>query len=209
MNFNQWYIFHFVQWPFAIFLVTSWFHAYRTSGPYRQKTESSAISQLHHHWKFYHSRGSVKIEINSNLMVQDQGYIVDVTLLPNQALIIFGEWLKMCVWCSVIMVKHYTFTINQFWPFFFDRCVQFVQLTTVDIWINCLVTWKQLRKYHTFQIPPNRQHYHFFMQFSFRCCLWLFITLGPWSSSNDLTNPFFITSDHSFQKKRSNSLRLR
>ena len=30
-------------------------------------------------------------------MVQGQGYIVDVTSLPNQALIIFGEWIKMCV----------------------------------------------------------------------------------------------------------------
>ena len=29
-------------------------------------------------------------------MVQGQGYIVDVTSRPNQALIIFGEWLKMC-----------------------------------------------------------------------------------------------------------------
>ena len=40
---------------------------------------------------------SAKIEINSNLIVQGQGYTVDVTSLPNQALIIFGEWLKMCV----------------------------------------------------------------------------------------------------------------
>ena len=41
------------------------------------------------------------------------------------------------------------------------------------------------------------------MQFSFRCCLWWFITLGPWSFSNDiiLKNPFFITSDNSFQKR--------
>ena len=30
-------------------------------------------------------------------MVQAQGYMVDVTSLLNQALIIFGEWLKMCV----------------------------------------------------------------------------------------------------------------
>ena len=37
------------------------------------------------------------IEINSNLMVQGQGYMVDVTSLPNQVLITFGEWLKMCV----------------------------------------------------------------------------------------------------------------
>ena len=37
------------------------------------------------------------MEINSNLMVQGQGYMVDVTSLTNQALIIFVEWLKMCV----------------------------------------------------------------------------------------------------------------
>ena len=97
MKFNQWYIFHFVQWPFAIFLVTSWFHAHRISGLYRQKTEPSAISQLDHHWKFYHSRNSAKIEINSNLMAQGQGNMVNVTSLPNQALIIFNAWLKMCV----------------------------------------------------------------------------------------------------------------
>ena len=30
-------------------------------------------------------------------MVQGQGYMVDVTSLPNQALIIFVEWLKMRV----------------------------------------------------------------------------------------------------------------
>ena len=72
------------------------------------------------------------MEINSNLMVQGQGYMVDV------------------------MVKTYTFTIDQLWPFFFDRCVQFVHLTTVDIRINRLVLWNQLRKYHTFPIPPNR-----------------------------------------------------
>ena len=88
----------------------------------------------------------------SNLMVQGQGYMADVTPLPNQALIIFG------VQCNVVMVKNYTFTIHQFWPFFFDRCVQFVQLTTVDIRIKRLVPWKQLKKQHTFPIPPNRQH---------------------------------------------------
>ena len=76
-------------------------HAHRTSGLDRQKTEPSAILQLHHHWKFYHSRSSAKIEIISNLMVQGQGYIVDVSSLPNQALIIFGEWLKMC--CAVVL----------------------------------------------------------------------------------------------------------
>ena len=54
-------------------------------------------TQLHHHWKFYHSRSSAKIEINSNLMVKGQGYMMDVTSLSKQALIIFGEWLKMCV----------------------------------------------------------------------------------------------------------------
>ena len=146
MNFNQWYIFHFVQWPFAIFLVNSWFHVHRTSGLYRQ---------------------------------------------------------KKCVWCSVNMVKNYTFMIDQFWPFFFDLCIKFVQLTTVDIRINRLVLWKQLKKYHTFPIPPNRQHNLFLMQFSFRCYLWWFITLGPWSFSNDVIvyNPFFITSDDSFKKK--------
>ena len=31
------------------------------------------------------------------MIVQGQGYIVNVTSLPNQALITFGEWLKMCV----------------------------------------------------------------------------------------------------------------
>ena len=30
-------------------------------------------------------------------MVQGQGYMVDVTSLPNQASVIFGDWLKMCV----------------------------------------------------------------------------------------------------------------
>ena len=108
------------------------------------------------------------------------------------------------------MVKNYTFTIDQFSPFFFYRCVQFVQLTTVDIRINRLVPWKQLKKYHTFPIPPNRQNNAFLMRFSFRSCLWWFIKLGPWSFSNDviLNNPFFITNDNLF-KKGSNSFHLR
>ena len=101
------------------------------------------------------------------------------------------------------MVKNYTFMIDQFWPFFFGRCVQFVQLTTVGIRINCLVPWKQLKKDHTFRIPPNRQQNLFLMQFSFRCCLWRFIALGPWSFSNDVIvkNTFSIISDNSFQKR--------
>ena len=35
------------------------------------------------------------------------------------------------------------------------------------------------------------------------CFLWWFIMLGPWSFSNDaiVNNPFFITSDNSFQKR--------
>ena len=134
-------------------------------------------------------------------MVQDQGYMVDVTSLPNQALIIFGEWLKMCgvalSWWKI------TFTIGQFWPFFFDRCAQFVQLMTVDMQNNRLVPWKQFKKYHTFPIPPNRQHNLFFMQFSFWFCLWWFITLGPWSFSDDIivNNTLLTTSDNSFQKR--------
>ena len=66
-----------------------------------------------------------------------------------------------------------------------------------------MVPWKQLEKYQTFPIPLNRQHNLFLMQFSFRCCLWWFITLGPWSFSNDVivNSLCFITSDNSFQKR--------
>ena len=108
-----------------------------------------------------------------------------------------------CVWCGVVIVKNYTFTIDQFWPFFFDRCIQSIQLMTVDIQINRLVPWKQLQKYHTFPITPNRQHNLFLVQFTFRRCLWWFITLGLWSFSKNVivNNPFFITSDNSFKKK--------
>ena len=35
--------------------------------------------------------------INSNLMVQGQGHVVDVTSLSNQALVFFGECLNICV----------------------------------------------------------------------------------------------------------------
>ena len=108
------------QWALAIFLVTLWFHVHRTSGPYWQKTEPSAISQLHHYWKFNHSRSSAKIKINSNLMVQGQGYMVDITSPPNQALIIFGEWLKTCVVqrCHGEKLRLYNWQIlaNFLWP---------------------------------------------------------------------------------------------
>ena len=106
------------------------------------------------------------------------------------------------MWYNVAMMKNYTFTNDQFWPFFFDLCVQFVQLTTVGIRINRLVHWKRFKKYYAFPIPPNRQHNLFSMQFSFRCCVWWFITLGPWSFPSDVIaiNPFLITSDNSFQK---------
>ena len=53
----------------------------------------------------------------------------------------------------------YTIMIDQFWPFFFDRWVQFVHLTTVDIRINRLVPLKQLKQYHTFPILPNLHLY--------------------------------------------------
>ena len=94
------------------------------------------------------------------------------------------------MWCSVAMVKNYTFMIDQFWPFFFDRCIQFVQLPTVDIRTNRLVLGSSSKNNAPFQ-------------FSFRYCLWWFITLGPRSFSNDviINNLFFITSDDSFQKK--------
>ena len=55
-------------------------------------------------------------------MVQGQSYMADVTSLPNQALIIFGERLKI----------------------FFDRCVQFVQLKIVDIRIKKLIIPQEL-----------------------------------------------------------------
>ena len=77
---------------------------------------------------------SAKIEITSNLMVQDQGYMVEVPSLPNQAHFYDGPILAL----------------------FFYRCLQFFQLTTVDIRINRLVPWKKLKKYHTFPIQPNR-----------------------------------------------------
>ena len=48
----------------------------------------------------------------------------------------------MCV------VQSSQYTIDQFWPLFFDDCVQFVQLTTVNIRIDRFVPWKQLKKYH-------------------------------------------------------------
>ena len=86
------FFFKYKEWFLINDIFSIWFN-----GLYRQKTEPNAISQLHHYWKFYRTRSSVKIEINSNLMVQGQGYIVDVTSLTNQALIIFGKRLKMCV----------------------------------------------------------------------------------------------------------------
>ena len=120
------------------------------------------------------------IKINSNLMVQGQGYMVDVTSLPNQA----QQFL------------------TSFWLFFFACCLQFVPLTTLNIRINRLVPWKQLKKYHTFPIPPIRHHSLVLMQLSFLFCLWWFITLGPWSFPNDviLNNQFFINSANSFKK---------
>ena len=74
---------------------------------------------------------------------------------------------------------------------------------TVDIRINRFVPWKQLTKYHTFPIPPNRQHNLLLVQFSFRCSLWWFIRLGSWLFSNDVVvnNSFFITTDNSVSKR--------
>ena len=45
----------------------------------------------------------------------------DVTSLANQALIIFGELLNMCV-----VQRCHGEKLQFYWPFFFDRCVQFV-----------------------------------------------------------------------------------
>ena len=50
-----------------------------------------------------------------------------------------------------------TFTIDQFWSLLVDGSIQFLQLLTVDIRINRLNSWKQLKIYHTLPIP-NLQH---------------------------------------------------
>ena len=72
--------------------------------------------------------------------MQGQDYMVDVASLPNQALIIFGEWLNDWTILAVFL-----------WPL---RSIY--QLKTVDIQINRLVPWKQLKKYHTFPMVTKQ-----------------------------------------------------
>ena len=56
---------------------------------------------------------------------------------------------QSCMRSSVVLMKYDTFTIDQFCSLLIEDCIQFVQLLTVDIRINRLVAWKQLKIYHT------------------------------------------------------------
>ena len=62
------------------------------------------------------------------------------------------------MWSGAILTENDAFTICQFWPRFLDFFVQFHWLATVDIQIDSLVPWKQLKINNTFEIPPNTQH---------------------------------------------------
>ena len=61
------------------------------------------------------------------------------------------------MWSGVILMKDDAFTSCQFWPLFLDFFVQFHQLATVDIRIDILGPWKQLKINNTPEIPPNTQ----------------------------------------------------
>ena len=91
MNFHQWYVFHFVQWPFAIFW---WLHD-STLTEFLLFIDKKLIPVRFQSFiiieSFIIQEVLQKMGINSNLMVQGQGHMVDVTSLSNQALIFFGE----------------------------------------------------------------------------------------------------------------------
>ena len=87
---------------FLVIITRCYFSLCITSGLYRQKTKPIAISQLHHHWKFYHLRSSAKIEINSNLMVQHS---------KNKCVVkcvIFTHYTRcqVCNWAKCLLTKH-------------------------------------------------------------------------------------------------------
>lgn len=103
------YIFHVVQWHFAIFLSTSLFRSHRISAPYQLNNEASAISSHHHCWKFYLSKIVANFEINCYLMVQGQGYIVDVKSLLSQDHIIFHVLVKTLFCWNMIPLIYATF----------------------------------------------------------------------------------------------------
>lgn len=85
---------------------------------------------------------------------------------------------------------------------FFSSLQLVLRVVDLNMWINCLFPWKQL-KVHIFVIPPNSQRDLFLMKLSFGCCLCWFRMLGPKSFSNDVTisSHFFRTGDDSFQEK--------
>jgi len=97
-------------------------------------------------------------------MVHGQGYMVDANFPAKLSQFLPGH--QRFVWSGVVMMENDTFTIDQFWPFLVDGCIQFVQLLTVNIRSNRLVPWKQLKIYHTLPIPPNRQHNLFLVDIS-------------------------------------------
>ncbi|GBP36243.1 hypothetical protein EVAR_85490_1 [Eumeta japonica] len=77
-------------------------------------------------------RNYEETETSENLRVQGQGYMVDALPLPKQTLSIFAEWLRR-VWYGVIVVKNYTLSIDQFWPFFPYFLLESRQLLAVEM----------------------------------------------------------------------------
>ena len=78
--------------------------------------------------------------------------------LPSLALSVFFLGLQRSVRLCVVVMVDDAPPVDQFWVFFFNFFLQFIQLLTVDIRINISTGWKELRVENFLPIPPNRKH---------------------------------------------------
>ena len=106
--------------------------------------------------------------------------------------IIFREWPKMYVGWRYLDGRWRLYELSLLAAFPWFLCP--ILLAGVDSRIDSLVPWEQLKINNTFEIPPNTQHNLLLMNIGFWCRLCRFISLPPWSFSNDVivNNPFFI-----------------
>lgn len=97
-------------------------------------------------------------ETNENLMVSSQGDMVDVASVPNWAPIIFKGLLRH-VGFGVIMREQLAFVTGEFSSFFLDFFVQWRYMMTIDIQVNSVISWKQLKVVYIVLTFPYRKHH--------------------------------------------------
>ena len=109
---------------------------------------------------FFPSKNCAETGTSNSSKVPSLENVVDVVAHPIQAALVLASY-QTCMGSRIILVAHYTFSIDQFWCIFF--CItSFVQLIAINFRINRCVVRGKHEINNTLEIPPNGQHNHFF-----------------------------------------------